>query len=330
MTDAFHVYLARVKTWFNPQRRGHLSVFFTCLAFSFLFWILIRFSQNVSSSLEYPVILEDIPANMVLTGKSDSVFFVRMDSRGWDLLGLKRILYHPEVIVNLHNVHLQQQNGKYVARIPTSGIEERIAHELGAYNNKLSLAPDTLYLYFQPLYSKKVPVVSRVSYILGNQFFLYDSISVAPDSILVSGLKQEIDSVLFIPTTTYDFGTLRERKTGKLSLVTPPSHYIITLSSDSVDYEIPVEQYTEAIATVPITTVNHLNDKVIKTFPETVEIRYLVALKDFNSISDDAFRVDAIYNDVSAAKLKIELIYSPRKCIVRKIIPENVEFIFMK
>lgn len=330
MTDAFHVYLKRVKTWFNPQRRRHLSVFFTCLAISFLFWILIRFSQNVSSSLEYPVILEDVPANMVLTGKSDSVFYVHMDSRGWDLLGLKRVLYHPEVIVSLRNANLQQQNGKYVARIPTSGIEERIAHELGVYNNMLSLAPDTLYIYFQPLYSKKVPIVSHLSYHMENQFFLYDSVSVSPDSIIVSGIKQEIDSLLYIHTSPYDFGALRERKKGKLSLVKPPSQYNITLSSDSVNFEIPVEQYTEAVAMVPITAVNHLNDKIIKTFPETVEIRYLVALKDFNSISSDAFRADAIYSNASVAKLKVELIYYPRKCIVRKIIPENVEFIFMK
>jgi len=330
MTDALHVYLTRVKTWFNPQRRGHLSVFFTCLAISFLLWILIRFSQNVSTSLEYPVILEDVPADMLLTGKSDSVFYVRMDSRGWDLLSLKKILYHPEVIVNLRNVQMKQQNGKYVARIPTGGIEERIAHELGAYNNMLSLSPDTLYLYFQPLYSKKVPVVSHISYMPGNQFYLYDSVSITPDSIIISGLKQEVDSVMFIPTATYDFGTLRERKTGKLALIKPSSLYEITLSADSINVEIPIEQYTEAVVTVPITTVNRLNDKIIKTFPETVEIRYLVALKDFNSISNDAFRVDAIYNDASAAKLKVELIYSPRKCIVRKIVPENVEFIFMK
>lgn len=180
MTPAFRSAYYRFKVWFNPVRRKQLSVFLICLGISFVLWLLTTMSENISSSLEYPVIIEDIPEGMVLTSQSDSIFNIRVDSRGWHLLALRRMQNKADESISLRNIHLSQKGNQYFAALPTSGIEEKITHQMEVYNNMVSLSPDTLYFTLEKRVSKEVLVLPQYDYTPDEQFFLYEDITFTP------------------------------------------------------------------------------------------------------------------------------------------------------
>lgn len=330
MTTASRSVYHRFKVWFNPVRRKQLSVFLICLCISFVLWLLTKMSENVSSSLEYPVQIQDIPEGMTLTSQSDSIFNIRVDSRGWHMLTLRRMQNSGDVPVSLRNIRLSQSGDQYYAALPTSGIEEKITHEMEVYNNMVSLSPDTLYLTFEKQISKEIPVVPQYEYTPDDQFFLYDEIAFSPQSITVTGASSDLESIDTLYTERWGADNLRGRQVVPLKILSPQSKYPITIGCDSVSLVIPLEQYTEAVVNLPINAINTINSKEIKVFPNMAEIRYLVALKDYNNINRHDFRVEAQYNESLTTKIPLNIVYYPKKCKIRSIEPESVEFIFIK
>lgn len=330
MTAAFRIGYQRFKVWFNPLRRKQLSVFLVCVAISFVLWILTKMSENVSSSIEYPVKIEDVPDDVTLTGLSDSVFSIRVDSRGWHLLGLRRNTNKARIPVSLKNIRLQKNGNLYFASIPTAGIEEMIAHQMEIYNNMVSLSPDTLYITFEQNISKTVPVIPDIVFTPDNQFYLYDQVSYSPSGVILHGTVSDLSSIDTVFTVPWHREKIRGKQVLSLKLISPETQYPVSMNYDSIRVTIPLEQYTEAVVTVPVHAVNAVDGKQLKLFPDVAKITYLVALKDYNNVEKSDFRVEASFIDARDEKLPLNVVYSPKKCIIRSIEPENVEYIFIK
>ncbi|NCD41442.1 MAG: hypothetical protein EOL88_05050 [Bacteroidia bacterium] len=330
MTAVVRMGWKRFKQWFNPFRQRQLSVFLTCAGISAVLWLLIRLSENVSSTIDYPVVVTDIPQGFALTDVSDSVLHVRIDSRGWYLLGLQRLVQNPKVAVSLSNVRLQERNNQFFSSIPTRGIKERIAHSLEMHNQLISLTPDTLYFRLDPLVHKLVPVLPVIDFVPDHQFYLYAEISAYPGQIEISGLTEDVNAIDTLFSESWSGTSVRGPLEIFLQVVKPQSRFPLTLSSDSVRVVIPLEQYTESVVTIPIEIVNELNAKKMRIFPDEVEISYLVALKDYASIAADDFHARVVFRGESTSRLPVELLFAPKKCRIQSISPANVEYIFMK
>ncbi len=330
MSAAFRIGYQRLKKWFNPVRRKQLSVFLTCLAISFFLWLLIRLSENVSSSIEYPVVIEDIPKGLALTNQSDTAFTIRVDSRGWNMIRLKNFRKDPDVSISLMNLRLNKYDSNYYASIPTRGIEERIAHELEVYNNMLSLTPDTLYLTLEKITQRRVPVVADIDFTPDDQFYLYDSVTIFPRFMTIKGVYSALQKIDTIFTEPWHSNAVRGPQHFSLAVTTPTDLSAIELEYDSIRVTIPVEQYTEAVITVPVYEINNASDKAIKIFPDVAEIRYLVALKDYSTVQKNDFRLEAVCKNEATSKLPVHIAYFPEKCIITSINPEYVEYIVIK
>ncbi|PID93433.1 MAG: hypothetical protein CSA95_07675 [Bacteroidetes bacterium] len=327
---AFRSFSYRLKVFFDPIRRKQLSVFIVCLGLSFILWTLTRLSDDMSSSLAYPVQVRDIPPELVLTSMSDSLFRVQVDSKGWHILSLMR-MQRVDIPVSVKNVRLTPgKEGGYCAAIPTSGIEEAFAHKVEVSRSGIFLSPDTLYLTFEQTISKEVPLVPRCLYALEDQFYLYEQERVSPSVVTVTGLPSDLQYLDTLYTEVWHGGKLRETQHVSLKIVSPVSRYPLSLSVDSALVTIPLEQFTEAVIRVPITPVNTLNSYGIKIFPEFAEIRYLVALKDYNTINREDFRIEARYDGQASDKIPLKRVYAPEKCKVRAMEPDGVEYIIIK
>jgi hypothetical protein len=205
-----------------------------------------------------------------------------------------------------------------------------IAHQMEIYNNMVSLSPDTLYLTFEQNISKTVPVVPDIEFTADNQFYLYDQMSFSPSGVILHGTVSDLSSIDTIFTAPWHRDNIRGKQLFSLALVPPVTQYPVSMNYDSVRVTIPLEQYTEAVVTVPVHGVNAVDGKQLKLFPNVAKITYLVALKDYNNVERSDFRVEASYVDSRDEKLPLNVVYSPKKCIIRSIEPENVEYIFIK
>ena len=126
---------------------------------------------------------------------------------------------------------------------------------------------------------------------------------------------------------------LSNSTTISLAIIPPVNHKNVRYNTQEVKITIPVEKYTEAIINIPVKAMAGNPGIKIKTFPEEITVTYLVALKDFNKIDQNMFKVSAnpgplMHN--SPRILKVKLIQYPPFVKITKIEPEMVEYVILK
>ena len=307
-----------------------IYIFLICLLFSSFTWVLIKLSVDYTEVVKYHVTFTNIPSGKTIVNELDSVFTIKLKSKGFRILS-NNIFSKPQTLsIDVAPFLRKKKNSKWDYFIATSDLYQTIGNQIDYTNNVVSIIPDTLYFHFEKLYSKKVPVHTRLNIDFAKQYKLNGSLKTIPDSVTISGLKPDIDSVKFIQTVSKSLSKLQQNQTIQFNFENKNN---LKISPNTVSVVVPVEKYTEATVEIPITIINNFNNYTVKTFPEKVSITYLVSLNKFKDVKPEMFSVIA---DISKAlstkskKMKVEITKFPSFVDVSKVEPEKVEFLFIK
>ena len=106
----------------------------------------------------------------------------------------------------------------------------------------------------------------------------------------------------------------------------------VQLQQKSVFVTIEVEKFTESHKIIPITFVNVPDGYVVKTFPNEVEVVYLVGLTDYETIKASQFKAVIDLNELNETptKLNVQLIRSPNNVNIIRQNPTSVEYIIRR
>jgi hypothetical protein len=107
----------------------------------------------------------------------------------------------------------------------------------------------------------------------------------------------------------------------------------ISVNPLKVRYKIPVERCTEGNVSVALKTVNVPRGSKLILLPAQVNIRYVVPLKDYNSVSENDFFVEVDFNDTKTSlnrHIKIKIVRRPPSVFDVKAEPSFVEFLIQK
>jgi YbbR domain-containing protein len=191
---------------------------------------------------------------------------------------------------------------------------------------------DTIVFYFNPKSVKQVPVIPRLDIQCMPQYQVSDSIRIEPKYVGIAGMEKEVEQVKYIETHPLAFRNLNQTTTKKIRLAFPGKKDQLELTTTEVTITIPVEKYTEAELEIPVEVENLPQDYTIKTFPEKVNVRFMIPFGDYKNMHPGLFK--AVINFEQAAsgnnKLKVNIARSPSSARSVKIIPEKVEFIIRK
>ena len=99
-----------------------------------------------------------------------------------------------------------------------------------------------------------------------------------------------------------------------------------------INLDIKVEKYTEGLAEAEIKVANLPGEYSINTFPSKVNVRYLVALKDYESVQSDYYSVKADFSKKrdKSNKLNLKISQMSSRVTLIDIEPNKVEFIINK
>ena len=160
---------------------------------------------------------------------------------------------------------------------------------------------------------------------------LYDSIICTPEYIMVSGPASVIDTLKYIETESRDLTGIDKTEEIVVPIVVPVRDRKIRYSEEKVTLIIPVEQFTESTIEIPlIGTSTDSGISTIRTFPETVQLTYQVAIKDYQMVKAEMFSLTAGYDpqyDKEKTFLRVNVDKSPDFVRITRIQPEKVEFI---
>jgi hypothetical protein len=310
--------------------RKKLAVFIVCLGISTLMWLFIELTKDYTTDLKYLVSFSNVPKDLILENQNDSSITVGITAQGFELLTYQLFRKRQEVVVDLAEIRIRKENEGYSAFIPATKLLQQVGRQI-SYSKSISyIRPDTLFFRFSDVYRKEVPVKLNLSYSFEQQYQLYDSLEWSPKMVVVSSIKDVIDTIRFVTT-------VRTVKTGidsslnfKIPLSRPLARGMITFSTDSITVRLPVQKFTETTFTIPINIEG--NNSQIKIFPDQVEITCLVPMIDYKHIEAASFTASVQADGSTLAqnpKLKISLVNVPASVKVVSVKPEFVEYIII-
>ena len=316
------------------QRLNRRSVaFLLCLILAGLFWLLTSLSKEYVDEIEIPISYSDIPENVIITNELTPNVSAEVRGFGFNLLWYwfnynkaeVKLQANPETLPSIN------RNGEKVHYVLTNSTMVGMSNVKEEQLEITSISPDTLFIQFKPRYVKKVPVILNANITFEKQFGMTSDPILEPDSVLIIGLKEMIDTIDFVSTSLEEWIDLDESVAVELQLNNYPEQPLIELSQNHVQLELKVEEFTEGTLLLPI-MINAKNPTSVKVFPAEVELKYQVPLSEYDKVNQDEFQVSVTLNEISVERNRLSVSIDNQPAAVRqvRIEPQQVEYIIQK
>jgi hypothetical protein len=313
--------------------RKKLSVFLLCLLLSLSMWLFIKLTRDYTVDFHFAIGYKHYPKNLVLTEAPDSILVVGVNAKGFELISAKYLHGSRNLMVDFKDVRIRHNQNGYYAHIATSQLMPQISQQLPAARKIEFVSPDTISIHFTNAYRRKVAVKLNLNTSFRKQYQLYDRVQIKPDSVYVTASRTVLDTLKSIATKYASKKNLNENQRFRVPLTLPLKPGQMRVSSDTIEVFIPVEKFTEATISVPVTTIQTSSSYVLKTFPDKCTVTCLVPLRDFKNVDADLFSLVVSFDPAKIAdrkKLEVKVAKSPARVRVIKVEPEEVEFIILK
>lgn len=312
--------------------RRKLYIFFSCFIISSFIWLIIQLSEDFSEVQTCSLVYTNIPSGKVLVGERDTLLSVNLNSKGFRMLSKS---LHPNPIsisVDVSSVLHKQRNSSNAFFILTSEIIQSVASQLNQQNHVVSISPDTLSFYLIDEYCKKLPVQTMLEISYAQQYGLSDSLLIIPDSVIVKGPKEVVDSLRYITTVSRVLENVSSNQVVTMKFDDSRNN-LISVSPKTVSVYVPVDKFTESKIELPIIVKGAEQNLKVKTFPDKVTVTFLVPLNKYKDIDPGMFAATVDLSKIkttTAKKLKVEVSKIPSYIKLRKIEPEKTEYIILK
>jgi stringent starvation protein B len=307
--------------------------FLLCLLLSGLFWLLMSLSEEYVNEISIPVVYNVPPEDVLVASELTSSVTAEVKGLGFDLMWywLKFEQLEIPVATNPTELPSLNKNGVPIHYILTADKGVELAKMEDNQLTVLSVEPDTLFLKFVPKFIKQVPIQLNAEISFQKQFGMVSEPILIPDSILVIGAKEDVDTITFVVTEIQYWNDLNESLTNEVRLQKFTNLPFVTVSQENIDVEVNVVEFTEGSVTVPIQIVAD-NPESVKVFPHEVEIKYQVPLADYDKIRAEQFQVSVVLseNSLGQSSLLVNIDGKPQEVTQVRVSPAQVEFIVQK
>lgn len=295
---------------------------------------MIKLTHDYDVTVRFKVEAASLPKDRILIGNADSLISITVRAKGLDYYSRLLSAQLKPLYFNLNDLKLKRTGDRYSGYLRTSRNTRLILDQLPSGIEILSIDPDTLHFTFERSFSRKIAIRPDVSLKFSRQYNLYDSLSVSPDSVLVSGRKEILDTLRYISTENKSYSNLNKGLTEKLRLINPGFYPPVKFSFDSTLLRLSVEKFTEAQVEVPVELISDSPPgSTYKTFPEKITLTCLIAMKDYNRLDPSLFTVAANTEALKESpdrRIPVKVIAAPLFIKVIKIEPDKVEYLIIK
>lgn len=318
----------KVKSRLRMNKR--VSVILICFMISTVFWLLIALSHDYSSTLTFPVNYSNLPGKKVVMNDLPSKITVRLSASGFRLItfGFKKEMKPVDVDVasSLMNTSINTD----LLALPTQNFVTDFSKELGSDVKITGFQPDSIIFNFSDLTTKRIPVQLNMVAGFQKQYDSTGAPDIAPSVIEVSGPPSLVEKLTSVQTEKIVFDNLKTTVKKKVKLI---GNRLLSYNVNEVEVTIPVEKFTEGSATINVKPVNVTTGYSLKTFPDKVKVRYLVALSRYNKVDPSMFDIVVDAGDLDERhplKLDVKLITNPSFVKITSFEPDKVEYILRK
>jgi hypothetical protein len=173
--------------------RNQLYVFLVCLGISVFIWSLVRLSKDYIYTINYHVEYINIPQNLRLVSKSDTIVKLNIKVQGFDFFSDQFFRRQNQLFdISLKNVKIVNHDNQPTGYLLTSRIGRDIANQSGYLLEVFSVSPDTLFFVFERKTLKTMSSIRATSIQGSRAKPSIDTSHKRPDSIHNGQFKSEI------------------------------------------------------------------------------------------------------------------------------------------
>lgn len=306
-----------------------LRVFLICLLISGFIWTTMVLSKDYSSSLYLSLQWENTGSLMVIQPAQGSELEVVVESQGYGLFRGKRQVKRNKIALSPGDGHSKRTGYRYV--VDSRKLKDQISELLGKSVVIREIKPDSLVYYLCPVEERELSVnpIIRLSDELKD--LNPGKAETVPPTVRVQGPSCILDTLSYVQTDTVftDIDQLRSTVGIRLNSV-----YLSTEVSE-VQVTTPLFERVEQRRTVAIQCLNVPNGFRVKTFPDSLELRFRIPSNRASLVRSSEFRVVASLPEDSLSlkslrylALRLESIPEDAESVV--LSHDRVEFVLLE
>jgi len=273
----------------NTNREFLIFLFF--LALSGVFWLLMTLNEAFEREVVVPVHITDVPSDIMLTSEETDTVRVVIHDRGIILL----TYIYGDVLKHVNANFSTYDQGKGFGQIPGNELTKLIKQHLSGSSRIVSVKPDKLNIYYNTGAFKRVPVRWK-GRVIPEQLYFLSNVTYDHDSVTIYASEEKLDSIRMAYTEPLNNVGFRDTlqvdcrllKIEGVKMV--PDHVKVTFHTDVLT--------EESVEGIPVKTINVPEDKVLRTFPAKVAVRFVTGVNIYRSLTPNDFTVIADYNEL--------------------------------
>lgn len=312
-----------IKTFFKGLDKNKVKVFLLFLTFSFLSWAVSKLSQSYDSWTTIALTPINLPDSLFMDHAKNLDVKLLLRANGFQLVGMG--LGNNKLKVDVSSVS-HRQNAYYI----TAGRAQRqLQRSIAGSAQLLDIEPDTLYFNLYKVATKKVPVVANVDIQLMPNHLVKDGFKITPDSVILKGPAQDLDSITKIGTEQMSLTNVDNNFSVSLALPNPKYLSNAELLTTKVLVSGTVVGFSEKIFEIPVVVDNIPQGFTVRTFPKYVSLLCKATEEDLIRLSEMDFEVGAVYDPVLTNNevLALEITEYPASALSVRLLQDSVDFL---
>ncbi|MFP4556975.1 MAG: hypothetical protein ACLFNU_08910 [Bacteroidales bacterium] len=261
-----------------------LAIFSFFLVVATILWYLNKLSYEYTTEVTFPLELENTPKGKVIVGDVPEEIILNVRGHGYTLLRYWLASRLTPIEIDLNELPLERLDGsKNKFYLLTSRAQSTVSYQLKGELQLERIIPDQIHFEFTELTEKKVRVAPRLNYSFEQQYMLAGPVTVAPDSIIISGPSSIVDTINSVLTREMEIENISSKQTLSIDISRIDQ---VSLSNRSVKITIPAEKFTEASFTKAIEVRNLPDTLSVILVPRMVNVKCNVVLSKYRTVSD--------------------------------------------
>lgn len=319
---AYGKFVELVKNFLLATKGREFFVFFSFFAISGVFWLLQTLNESYQTELTIPVELTNIPEEAVVTENLPQTIKILVEDKGF---ALTTYFVGSKLTPLVLDFMKLRTNGNHVV-IPSSDLKKIISPQLHSSTKLIAVKPDGVEYYYSIGEQRKLPVELHLK-VGGRSNYIVTDTMMQPDSVLVFAPLNILSSLKKVDTELAVFTNINDTVRRIVPLCPVKGAKFVPAS---VQVSLLVDLLTERAVEVPIIGADFPSDKILRTFPSKVKVRFLVPYHRSSTIHPADFRVEVKYSDLlngSDSKCRPQIAISPSETSHIRIEPATLDFL---
>ena len=267
-------------------------VFLFCFCLSGVFWLMMTLNETYEVEFPVPVHMVGVPKNVVITSEMSDTVRVNIRDKGYVILAYKAYNRLQPVKISFA-AYANRETG--VGQVPAADIQRLIRQQLAGSSTIVSLKAERLEFNFNFGRKRRIRVRLVGHIVPGGNYYL-SHVQITPDVVTVYASNAVLDGLAAVVTERLDLTNFEDTVTRVVRLKAIPGAKIMP---KTVKVALFPDVLTEGSVEGPITTVNKPDNLIVRTFPQSVTVKFSAGAVVYRQVKPSDFAVTVDYNEIA-------------------------------